>query len=433
MHHFTRRSFLKASTAAGTAFTIVKPELVRGAGKEKLKFGLVGCGGRGTAAIDNALEGNDNLELVALADVFEDHLEACLRTSKEGKYADRVKVDPEHRFVGFDAYKKLLASDIDIVFLCTPPGYRPLHFEAAVEARKHIFTEKPFGTDPVNVRRFMAAARKSEELKLTVKSGAQRRSQIEYKEMLERVRNGGIGDIAAAYVSWEVASPVILQKARDPKWGDMEWQHRAWYSFLWICGDMIVEQHVHSLDSGNMLMGAHPVECVSSGGRAWKTGDEIYGNIYDHFCTDYIYPNGAHATSRCRQYPKGTAAAVKETVAGTKGSVSFVPYGSDNHVIWTMHNGEKTVVGAKGLAPYVQEHVDMMNSILGSGPYINEGMAVAESTMTAIMGRESAYSGQKITWDMIMKSNQNLMPSAFDYKKQMNVPAIPVPGVYKFV
>ena len=424
----TRRSFVGAS-----AFTFIRPELVRGAGKEKLKFGVVGCGGRGTAAIDNALEGNDNLELVALADVFEDHLESCLRKSKEGKYADRVKVDPEHRFVGFDAYRKLLASDIDIVFLCTPPCYRPMHFEAAVEARKHIFSEKPFGTDPVNVRRFMAAAKKSEELKLTVKSGAQRRSQREYQEMLNRLRDGAIGDISATYVSWEVGSPVILQNARAPKWGDMEWQHRAWYSFVWICGDLIVEQHVHSLDSGNMIMGTHPAECVSSGGRAWKTTDAIYGNIYDHFCTDYVYPNGAHMTSRARQYPKGTAATVSEVVAGAKGRVSFVPYGSDAHVKWIMANGEKTVVGPKGLPPYVQEHVDMMDSILGRGPYINEGIAVAESTMTAIMGRESAYSGEKITWDMMMQSKQNLMPTAFDYKEKMAVPPVPVPGVYKFL
>src|SRR5580704_6438516 len=217
----SRRSFLTKSTAAGavvTAFTIIRPELVRGAGDERLKAGLVGCGGRGTEAAQQHLHGNENVELVAMGDIFEDHLEESLDKIRNSKYtgvAEKVKVDPEHHFVGFDAYKKVLASDIDIVMLCTPPGYRPMHFEAAVEAKKHVFAEKPFGTDPVNVRRFMTAAKKSEELKLTVMSGAQRRSQKEYVETIHRIKDGEIGDITAAYAYW-VGTPVIQQKERDP-------------------------------------------------------------------------------------------------------------------------------------------------------------------------------------------------------------------------
>src|SRR5215467_7002662 len=219
----SRRSFLTSAVAGATAFQIVKPELVRGAGNEKLKAGLVGCGGRGTQAIQNILTGTDNVEIVALADVFEDRLEDCLRKSKAlpPALSDRVKVDPEHHFVGFDGYKKVIES-VDIVMLATYPAYRPMHFEAAVEAKKHIFCEKPFGTDPVNLRRFMAAAKKSEELKLTVKSGAQRRSQTWYLDQYKRLKSGEIGDIQALYAYWE-GTPVLNftsfpGKKRDPKW-----------------------------------------------------------------------------------------------------------------------------------------------------------------------------------------------------------------------
>src|ERR1039457_4660281 len=217
LNHISRRSFLQKSStggaaAAAVAFTIIKPELVRGAGKETLKAGLVGCGGRGTQAIVDLMQGTENVNLVAMGDLFEDQLEkslAKIRSQKDyDSYKDRIKIDPERHFTGFDAYKKVLASDIDIVMLATPPGYRPMHFEAAVEAKKHVFCEKPFGTDPVNVRRFMAAAKKSEELKLTVMSGAQRRSQTWYLDQHKRLKDGEIGDIQALYAYWE-GTPVL--------------------------------------------------------------------------------------------------------------------------------------------------------------------------------------------------------------------------------
>src|SRR5450432_1794487 len=206
----SRRSFLTSAAVGSTAFQIIKPNLVRGAGNEKLKAGLIGCGGRGTQAMENILTGCDNVEIVALADIFEDRMESSIRKSQALKpeLSSRFKVDAEHRFIGFDAYKKLIASDIDIVMIATYPAYRPMHFEAAVEAKKHIFCEKPMGTDPVNVRRYMAAARKSEELKLTVKSGAQRRSQAWYLDQHKRLKNGDIGDIQALYAYWE-GTPVL--------------------------------------------------------------------------------------------------------------------------------------------------------------------------------------------------------------------------------
>jgi len=440
----SRRSFLKRSTALGagaSAFTIIRPQLIRGQGQERLRAGLIGCGGRGTGAVIDLLTGTENVELVAMADVFEDKLTQSLTRLRDPKTATRhagitvdragkpvaltaqdlaaslpprIRVSPEHQFVGFDAYQKLAASDLDIVMLCTPPGYRPIHFEAAIEARKHVFTEKPVGTDPVGTRRFMAAARKAEQLKLTVMSGSQRRSSREYTETVQKIGEGAIGEILAAF-SYYLSGPVFHAKARDPKWGDMEWQHRNWYSFLWLCGDQIVEQHYHNLDFMNWALGGHPERVVASGGIAWRTRDELNGNIFDHMSSDFVYPNGLHLTSHCRQYPRGVYSNVSDLLVGTKGR----------------SNG--TDLGTKGINGQVQEHTDMVKSIRGAGPYINQGLAVAESTMTAIMGRESAYSGQQISWEQIMASQQDLMPKAFGYDLKMEAPPLPVPGQYKFV
>ncbi|HYW46376.1 MAG TPA: Gfo/Idh/MocA family oxidoreductase [Bryobacteraceae bacterium] len=421
---YSRRSFLTSAAATAGAFQIVKPQLVRGAGDERLKAGLVGTGSRGTEAVRNILTGCPNVEITAMADIFEDRLEGSLRTLAKlpPELSSRVKVDAEHRFTGFEAYRKVINSGVDIVMLATYPAYRPMHFEAAVEAKKHIFCEKPFGTDPVNVRRFMDAARKSVDLKLTVKSGAQRRSQAWYLDQYKRLKDGEFGDVTALYAYWE-GGPVLNfntfpNKKRDPKWSDMEFQHRNWYSFVWVCGDQIVEQHLHNIDTCNWFMGAHPVEAVASGGAAWRPREEEYGNIYDHVAADFVYANGVHMSSRCRQYQgQNIAQNVSELIVGTKGVIDS-----------TALRGVRIAVD-----PYVQEHSDMMASILGKGPYINEAMAVAESTMTCIMGREAAYSGQKITWDMMMASQQNLLPKSFDYKDSLPVAPLPVPGQYKFV
>ena len=430
----SRRAFLAAASASA---------LARGAPSTgKLKAGLVGCGGRGTQAVVNMLTGNDNVELVAMADIFEDHLESSLdRLRNNAKYVSRdagitversgkpaelsaddlvasvragIQVDPEHHFVGFDAFEKLINSGVDIVMLATPPGYRPQHFEAAVNAGKHVFTEKPIATDPVGVRRFMAAAKIAEEKHLTVMSGAQRHAQREYAETVDKIHNGAVGDIVALNSNY-LSGPVFHAKARDPKWGDMEWELRNWYSFIWICGDQIVEQHFHNIDFMNWVMDAHPQEVVASGGAAWRPREPLYGNIYDHMTSDFVYPNGVRLASYCRQYPNGLHRDVSDMIVGSKGRSN----GMD--------------MGGKGINPYVQEHIDMIKSITGAGPYINQGMRVAESTLTAIMARESAYSGLKITWDMIMASKQDLQPKQFDYSKPMEPIPLPVPGVYKFV
>jgi predicted dehydrogenase len=415
----SRRSFLKGSTAGAATFTIVRPELVRGAAPARLKAGLIGVGGRGTGAVDNLLTGCDNVEVVAMADIFEDHLERNLARLKQRKFADRVSVGPEHRFVGFEAYKKLVASDIDIVMLCTPPGYRPEHFEAAINAGKHVFCEKPIATDPVGVRRFMASCKRAQEKKLTVMSGSQRRSATEYIETVKKIQNGAIGEILALYSTY-LSGPVMHAKGRDTKWGDMEWQHRNWYSFLWICGDQIVEQHYHNIDFMNWVMGTHPASVVASGGVAWRPREELYGNIYDHLASDFVYPNGVHLSSVCRQYPPADP-------AGTK-----LYRRVDDLIVGSKGRSTGTDLGTEGINSQVQEHIYMVRSILGTGSYVNQGMAVAESTMTCIMARESAYSGLEITWDMIMKSQQDLQPKAFGYNEKMEMPPLPMPGQYKF-
>ncbi len=437
----SRRSLLRRTAVGASAFTIVNPHLVRGAGKETLRAGLVGCGGRGTQAVVDSLTGNENIELVAMADVFEDHLEGSLKQLREPRYigrhagitverngqqktmtaqdlvdsiGPRIKVEPDHHFVGFDAYQKLLKSDIDIVMLTTPPGYRPVHFEAAVEAGKHVFAEKPIATDATGVRRFMAAGKKAAEKKLTVMSGAQRHEDKPYVETVEKVHAGAIGDIVALYSNY-LSSPVFHAQGRDPKWGDMEWEHRNWYSFIWLCGDQIVEQHFHNIDFQNWVMGSHPERVVASGGCAWRPREPLYGNIYDHMSSDFTYPHGVHLSSICRQYPRGVYNNVSDLIVGTKGRST----GLD--------------LGTKGISAYVQEHINMVDSILGRGPYINQSIPIAESTLTCIMARESAYSGMAITWDQIMNSKQDLMPKTFAYDEKMpNIP-LPVPGQYKFV
>lgn len=424
MKSVSRRNFLTKSAGAAAAFQIIRPELVRGFADQKLKAGLIGCGGRGTQAMENILTGAPNVEITAMADIFEDRMEDSIRRTRALKpeLSSRFKVEPDHRFIGFDAYKKVIASDVDIIMLATHPAYRPLHFEAAVEAKKHIFCEKPMGTDATGVRRFMAAARKSQELKLTVKSGAQRRSHPAYLAQYKKLKDGEYGDIVHMNAYW-VGTPVLNFKnnplfpngKRNPKWADLEFQSRNWYSFVWICGDQIVEQHLHNIDVCNWYVGAHPVEAVASGGAAWRPREEEYGNIYDHISADFVYPNGVHLSSYCRQYQgQNIATNVSERIVGTKGTIQLA-------------NPQDRV------NPYVQEHTDMVNSILGKAPYINESMAVAESTLTCIMGREAAYSGQKITWDMMLNSKQDLLPKNFDMNASFPPTPLPVPGVYQFV
>lgn len=434
MTEVSRRGFLRGAPAAASTFMILRPELVRGAGKEKLRAGLVGCGQRGTQAVADLMTGTQNVELVAMGDLFEDKLEGSLKLLETkpgyGAWKERIRVGPEQRFTGFDAFKKIAGSEIDIVMLATPPGYRPQHFEAAIEANKHVFCEKPFGTDAMGVKRFMAAAKKSEEKKLTVVSGAQRRFARDYVDTVTRIHDGQIGDVQALYAHWigRPVFPIKTPEGRKPNWGEMTWQHRQWYSYVWLCGDQIVEQHLHNIDVCNWVMNTHPVKVVASGGAAWRPENpEFYGNIFDHFVAEFVYPNGTRMLSHCRQFPTGSYENISEFVVGSKG-------GSNGHDMGSGTGQDPRTPYKDPLEnPYVREHMALISSIRGDGPYINHAMTVAESTLTCIMGREAAYSGLEITWDMMMNSQQDLQPKAFGYDLPMTVPPRPIPGEYKFV
>ena len=270
----------------------------------------MGCGGRGTQAIQNLLTGTDNVEIVAMADIFEDRLEDCLRKSKALKPAlsDRVKVDPEHHFVGFDAYKKVIAS-VDIVMLATYPAYRPMHFEAAVEAKKAHLLRKAVrhrSGEPAPVHgggEEVGRVEAHREIgRAAALAGLVSRPVQAREERRHRRHRGAQRQLGGHPVLNFKNDALFPDQKRDPKWGDMEFQHRNWYSFVWISGDQIVEQHLHNIDVCNWFMGTHPVEVMASGGAAWRPREEEYGNIYDHMHADFVYPNGVHMASHCRQY-----------------------------------------------------------------------------------------------------------------------------------
>ncbi|MCP5110742.1 MAG: Gfo/Idh/MocA family oxidoreductase [bacterium] len=440
----SRRSLLGA---APVAFSVLKPQQVRGVGKEKVKAGLVGCGGRGTAAIVEMAAANDNVELIAMADAFEDKLEGSLRSlrdaklprikryvgqtiTKDGKphkltepeivekLKKTIKVAPDHHFVGQDAFKRLLATDVDVVLLITPPGHRPLHFEAAVEAKKHVFIEKPIGTDPVGVRRVMAAARRADALGLTIVAGTETRYTARRIETIEKIHAGAIGDIVSLSSYW-LGTPVFHVQERKPGWSEVDWQHRNWYSFVWICGDQLVEQHVHRIDLLNWAMQAHPVKAIGSGGRAWRRDDNpLHGNIYDHMSVEFTYPNGVKMASLIRHYPRMDHMGMQHGVdiIGTKGR----------------SDGEDLATSGSDRGGGLEEQALLVNSVRGDIPRINNAMAVAESTLTCVMGREAAYSGQTITWDQVMKSELDLYPK--DLSPGADIPIRPpaVPGEYRF-
>ena len=423
----TRRNFMKGSarTAAATAagFQVVRPQSLRGDNHEKLSIGIVGCGGRGTRGVAEAIRGNPNYELKAMGDLFEDQLERSLRRLRdsdefEPEVKKQIQVAPENRYLGYDAYKKVIDSGVDVVFLHTPPGWRPLHFEYAVNANKHVFAEKPLATDCMGAQKVIRLAKQSEQKKLTVVIGAQRRYQKEYVESVQRIRDGEIGDVVATYANW-ISGPVIKGADYADKLDQqsLAWQQRAWYSHVWICGDQIVEQHLHNIDVINWVMGdTHPVSVVASGGAVWRPREKLYGNIYDHVYADFEYANGVRMSSHCRQYPERRVRRVNELVVGTRGRSTVRDLGTPSQT-----------------SPYVQEHIDMVASINGTGPYKNEALAVAYSTMTAIMGRESAYAGIEVTWDMVMNSKQNLIPDNPSLEGEHEVPELPRPGEYEFI
>ena len=313
--HFVQGSagVAAAALAAGAFAQAAKPNRV-----SKLRYGVIGCGGRGTGAAVNALEASKDVEIVALADVFEDRLAGCrdeLLKLDDKSMADRARVTPERCYVGFDAYKKLIASEVDVVILATAPHFRPIHLAEAIEHGKHVFMEKPTGTDPHGVRSVLESGAKAASKNLSIVAGTQRRHEKCYLEAMGRIKNGDIGKIVSASCYWNQGG--LWVKPRDPKWSDMEWQIRNWLYFTWASGDHICEQHVHNLDVCNWAIGSHPLRAIGMGGRQVRTAPE-YGNIFDHFAIEYEYAGGVKVSSYCRQ-TDGCAGRVEEVIRGSSG------------------------------------------------------------------------------------------------------------------
>ncbi len=388
------------------------------AGSDTIKIGLIGCGGRGTGAADNAIHSAQGVKLVAMADAFQDRLDRSLKTLQE-KAGTGVEVPEESRFVGFDAYQKVIASDVDYIILATPPAFRPEHLQAAVAAGKNIFCEKPVAVDGSGIRSVLATYEEAKKKNLNIVVGTQRHHQAGYVETLERVQDGAIGDILAARCYWNTGG--LWMKPRQPDWSDMEWQLRNWVYFTWLSGDHLVEQHVHNLDVVNWAKEAHPVRAVGLGGRQQRTGPE-YGHIFDHFAIDYEYADGMHLMSMCRQIP-GCENSVSEALNGEKGFCQVNEYTITGKNNWKYAGDE--------INPYVQEHTDLIAGIR-SGKTLNELKTIAESTLTAIMGRMSAYSGKAVTWEQAMNSGQKLGPEKLAWG-HLPVPAVAIPGQTEFV
>lgn len=381
-----------------------------------LTAGVIGCGGRGTGAAFNFLKAGPNIQITALADLFRDRLDKCRKALKEKK---SVEIADENCFVGFDAYQRLIDSGVDIVIIATPPHFRPQHFTACVEARKHIFMEKPMAVDPAGARSIMATAKKAEAAGLCVVTGTQRRHARDYVETFRRVAGGAIGEIVSANCYWNGVQPWYI--TRPSGWSDMEYMVRNWVNWNWLSGDHIVEQHVHNLDVIHWFTGNHPVIANGFGGRHRRmTGDQ-----YDFFSIDFVYDNDMHVHSMCRQIT-GCKQDVSEFVMGTEGYTNCenTIWNPDGTVKWKYPyalDDEGKRIGVKN--PYDQEHVDLITAIRTEKP-INEAENTAISTMMAIMGRISAYTGQEVTWDEMMQSADRLGPTEYKFG-QVDIREIP--------
>jgi predicted dehydrogenase len=422
-----RRDFLKTSAAvAGVA--AMSGAGAYAAGNETIKVGLVGCGGRGTGAVRDILEAeskingaNPKVEIVAVADVFKHKAEGAVKAFKTGKnykpYAAQIKVTPDTTFDGLDGYQKLLNAGVDLVILATPPGFRPYHLEAAIKADKNIFCEKPVAVDATGARKVLELAAESKKKNIAIVAGTQRRHQKGYIETVKKLQDKAIGDVVSARCAWN--NNGIWFNSRPEGMKDGSYQIHNWYHFLWLCGDHIVEQHIHNLDVINWIMNDHPVKAIGMGGRATRpVGDpKEVGQIWDHFAVEYEYKNGMKLFSYCRHIPGDND--VSESVVGTKGHCKVNAY---------LINGEQA--GDDDLNPYVQEHIDLLNSIRAGKP-LNELKTVAESTFTAILGRNAAYACKTLKWDDALAAAEDTMPKNLTLDMTIPVTPAPTPGSWK--
>jgi len=433
MKDLSRRKFI-AGTAIGTLGAISTAGLISSCShsKEKsgslklpallksapdgklLKAGLIGCGGRGTGAALNFVDAGPNLQIVALGDVFQDRIDSCREALKTGR---NIEIPDDKCFTGFDNFEKVIDSGVDVVLLCTPPHFRPAHIEAAVNAGKHIFMEKPCAVDPVGARSVLISSKKAEQLGLCMVSGTIRRVQKDYMETYRRVANGEIGDIVSAHVIRNGGS--LWRRDRNPGWSDMEYMLRNWVNFCWLCGDNLVEMFIHEIDVMNWFIGRIPVKAIGWGGRQRR----ISGDQYDIFSIEYFYEDGMRAHCATRQI-NDCANLKEEIIIGTKGyaNCSGTLYDPAGNEIWKYPYPKEDESDEKWKVndPYVQEHVNLVTAIR-TGKIINDSETLVNSTLVTIMGRMSAYTGKDVTWDEVMNSDLYLGPKTYVLG--------PVPGI----
>ncbi len=429
----SRRDFLRSTAAVGAGVALSATH-ANAAGSGGIKIGLIGCGGRGSGAADQALSTvNSNCKLWAMGDAQQARLDTSLNGLSK-KHKDHVDVG-DRKFVGLDAYEKVIA-ECDLVILTTPPGFRPYHFEAAVNAGRHVFMEKPVATDAPGIRKVLEMGKIADQKGLKVVAGLQRRYQNCYREALKQVKESNIiGDIVSGQVYWNDGG--VWVKDRLDGMTEMQYQMLNWYYFVWLCGDHIAEQHVHNLDVANWFIGSTPLSAQGMGGRQVRT-DKKFGEIFDHHVIEFTYANGVRINSQCR-HQKGCLNQVREEFTGTKGILYLTGgnncYATDHkgNVIWKYDSRQKDV------NPYQAEHNELQDAILNDKK-LNNAEYVATSTMTSILGRMASYSGKEVKWDAALNSQIQLMPNKVTWetvppsKPEVNgFYPIPVPGVFKAV
>jgi predicted dehydrogenase len=422
----SRREFLAGTAAAAAAITSVSSlPLVHAAGSSTIKIGLVGCGGRGTGAAQQALTADSNTKLVAMADAFQDRLDDSLAVLKDSSLGSRVEVPKDHQFTGFDGYKHVI-DQVDLVLLTTPPHFRPIHFAYAVEKGVNAFVEKPMAVDGPGLRKFIEACKLSKQKNLSVVNGFCWRYDGPRRETMKRVFDGKIGDVVAIETTYNSQGVWEPRKTREECASDMEYQMRNWYYYSWLSGDHIVEQAVHGIDTMGWVMGDKlPTKCWGLGGRQQRT-DAKYGNIWDHFSVVYEYPGDVRGYHHCRHWVD-TDNQVKDYILGSKGMADVFGNKITGPEKWA-YRGKKT---DKKTDMYQVEHDEMFAGIRAGKP-INNGEKAAASTLLALMGRTAAYTGTAITPEMILDSKLDLSPPSYKFGP-LAVAPIPVPGVTKYV
>lgn len=397
----SRRSFLKKTAAAAAVAQLSAGRMAHAAGSDQLRVALIGAGGRGTGAAVNILSTKANVKLVAVADAFPDRVETAVKNLAM-RHKEKVDVPKERQFTGLEGYKQAINCGVDLVLLCSPPGFRPAHFEAAVQAGKHVFMEKPVATDSPGVRRILAANKIAKEKKLAVAVGHHLRHEAKHQEVVTRIHDGLIGDVLFTRVYFN--SGGIWNRPRKPDQTEMEYQVYNWYHFVWLSGDHLVEQHVHDIDVGNWIKKAHPIRAQGMGGRQVRFQPGI-GEIYDHHAVEFEYADGSRMFSYCRQIPN-TWGSFAQHAHGTKGVANIQGHGASEILL----PGQEPMKWKRTADGHQTEMDDLVAALAAGQPY-NEADAGAESTMTAILGRMATYSGQMIDWDKALASELDLAPA----------------------